>query len=228
MSTPFTPFAVFANVLFLVACGGTSSQGGRIANAGQSAALVLPSSLVLSADEARDLRFMREEEKLARDVYLTLATYWRGQAGAEILVTTLDAIAPSEQRHMDRLKAFLGPAGLTDPVVEGEILGMFTDPILAQLYTDLVARGKVGVVAALKVGALIEEKDIFDLVDALSRCQTESLRTAYGGLNCGSENHLRSFATALQPTEGAYLAQILPQAQVDSILAAAKVPCGGN
>ena len=187
MSTPFTPFAVFANVLFLVACGGTSSQGGRIANAGQSAALVLPSSLVLSADEARDLRFMREEEKLARDVYLTLATYWRGQAGAEILVTTLDAIAPSEQRHMDRLKAFLGPAGLTDPVVEGEILGMFTDPILAQLYTDLVARGKVGVVAALKVGALIEEKDIFDLVDALSRCQTESLRTAYGGLNCGSE-----------------------------------------
>ena len=228
MLESFTWSAVLASGLLLVGCGGTSGQGGSHPGAGKGAAAVLPSSLALTEAEGQDLRFMREEEKLARDVYQTLATHWRGQAGAENLVAILDSIAPAEQRHMDRLKAFLSPAGLTDPVVEGEILGNFNDPTLAQLYTDLVIRGKVGIVAALKVGGLIEEKGLLDLSGALSRCQTASLSTAFGSLGCGSENHLRAFAGALQPTEGPYLAQVLPQAQVDSILAAATGPCGGN
>lgn len=228
MLKPFTWSVLLASGLLLAGCSGTSGQGGSHPGAGKGAAAVLPSTLALTEAEAQDLRFMREEEKLARDVYQTLATHWRGQAGAENLVAVLDSIAPSEQRHMDRLKAFLGPAGLTDPVVEGEILGRFNDPTLAQLYTDLVILGKTGIVAALKVGGLIEEKDLLDLSGALSRCQTASLSTAYGSLGCGSENHLRAFAAALRPTEGAYVAQVLPQAQVDGILAAASGPCGGN
>jgi len=45
-----------------------------------------------NADEVKWLRFMREEEKLARDVYLKLFDTWK--------LTVFSRIARSEQRHL--------------------------------------------------------------------------------------------------------------------------------
>jgi hypothetical protein len=48
----------------------------------------------LSPQEAESLLFMREEEKLARDVYITLYEQWNNQVFANI--------SNSEQRHMEK------------------------------------------------------------------------------------------------------------------------------
>ena len=63
----------------------------------------------LSADEAATLTFMREEEKVARDVYLNMAARWALPPFANI--------AKSEQQHMDAIKAKLDKYGLPDPAL---------------------------------------------------------------------------------------------------------------
>lgn len=214
--------------LAMVGCSGSSGPGPGATRGTPMALGTIPASLSLTPDEAADLTFMREEEKLARDVYTTLAQHWRGVAGAETLVNALDNITSSEQQHMDRLKAFLAPAGLPDPVVSGETVGVFSNPELASLYGQLVTAGQASVTEGLRIGALIEEKDLADLAAALRRCQQASLKTAYESLACGSRNHLRAFTSPLRLNGATYTAQILTQAEVDAILASPSGPCGGR
>jgi hypothetical protein len=62
----------------------------------------------LSPAEQDGLRFMREEEKLARDVYLTLAAQWQSAIFANI--------AASEQTHMSSILTLLTRYNVPDPV----------------------------------------------------------------------------------------------------------------
>ncbi|MCP4143444.1 MAG: DUF2202 domain-containing protein [Chloroflexi bacterium] len=55
----------------------------------------------ISQAETDGLAFMREEEKLARDVYLTLYEQWE--------LRPFSNIAESEQKHTDAVKNLLGP-----------------------------------------------------------------------------------------------------------------------
>ena len=218
---------LLAGAFLLTGCGGAGAAGGPGPSPGQGGG-ALPTSLTLGPDEARDLLFMREEEKLARDVYLALADHWRPQAEASALVALFGNISRSEQQHMDRLKALLAAAGLADPVDGAETRGRFTDPVLAQLYADLIAAGGTSVAAAGKVGALIEEKDIDDLNRAIAATRQSTLVSTYGGLKCGSGNHLRGFVAPLQSEGSVYAAQVLTQAEVTAILADPGGPCGWN
>jgi len=216
-----------ASVCLLAACGGAGDSPTPSSAQGQPVGGSLPAVLSVSTAEAKDLVFMREEEKLARDVYLALAEHWRNDADAASAVRVFDQIQASEQQHMNRLRDLLAAAGLPDPVGAAEVPGVFVDPILLQLYGDLVGRGKSSLDEALKVGALIEEKDIFDLDQAASVAQQSTILATYANLKCGSKNHLRAFALPLSPSAGSYVAQVLPQADVDAILAQASGPCGG-
>lgn len=218
-------FLAAAGSLFLFACGGSTDGHGPSAPRGQGLNEPLPASISLSNEEARDLLFMREEEKLARDVYLALADHWRSQTGAYALMRLLDNISQSEQQHMERLKTLLIAAGLTDPVDAAETRGRFTDPALAQLYMGLVTRGMSSLSEAYKVGALIEEKDIVDLAAAIQKGQQATVDAVYGNLKCASGNHLRAFTT---PFAGGYTAQVMSQAEVNAILADEGTPCGRN
>ena len=108
----------------------------------------------LSADEIAGLQFMREEEKLAHDVYVTFYQ----QYGLAIF----NNIANSEATHMAAIKTLLDQYGIADPAA-GQPIGVFTNPELQALYNQLIAQGRQSLSAALKVGAAIEEIDIRDL-----------------------------------------------------------------
>ncbi len=86
----------------------------------------------LSDAEAASLLFMREEEKLARDVYQTLFMQW----SQPVFIN----ISTSEQRHMDSLAVLLNRYALLDPVIDDSV-GAFVNPELAALYTALTAEG---------------------------------------------------------------------------------------
>jgi hypothetical protein len=75
----------------------------------------------LTEVEAEGLIFMREEEKLARDVYLTLYDQWD--------IPIFQNIARSEQTHTDAIKNLLDTYGLVDPMVNDKI-GVFINPDL--------------------------------------------------------------------------------------------------
>ena len=167
----------------------------------------------LSADEIAGLVFMREEEKVARDVYLTLYETWDSQVFSNI--------ARSEQSHMDAVKTLLDRYGIADPAA-GNDIGEFSDPDLQALYDDLAAQGQESLTEALKVGALIEEVDIADLIEELAAVEHSDIQRVYGQLLRGSENHLRAYVSNLERQTGeTYVPQVLDQATYDEIISAA-------
>lgn len=163
----------------------------------------------LTVTEAEALLFMREEEKLARDVYLTLYKQWK--------LPVFNTISGSEQQHTDRVKALLQTYRLADPVTN-DTVGVFTNPQLAALYSQLVTAGQSSLLEALNVGAFIEETDIADLQKALAGTTRPDIATVYGNLMRGSRNHLRAFVGQIEAQGVAYTAQALPQAEVDAII----------
>ena len=163
---------------------------------------------VLTEAEAHDLLFMREEEKLARDVYITLYAEWG--------VRVFDNISQSEQTHMDKLLGLLDTYGLEDPILD---FGKFADTELQDLYDTLVSAGLQSRLDALMVGALIEEVDIEDIVLAMDRTDKTDILNVYGNLVAGSENHLNAFVRNIESITGeTYVAQYISQEEVDAIL----------
>jgi hypothetical protein len=162
----------------------------------------------LSTDEAASLLYMREEEKLARDVYNALYTTW-GQP-------TFQNIASSEQQHMDQIKLLLDRYALTDPALAP---GQFTDPTLQALYDQLVAQGSASLADALKVGAAIEEIDILDLQTRIAQTDNADIQLVYNNLMSGSNNHLQAFTSVLtQQTGEVYQPQYLSADVYQSII----------
>ncbi|NOZ94104.1 MAG: DUF2202 domain-containing protein [Acidobacteria bacterium] len=143
----------------------------------------------LSEAERASLVKMRQEEKLARDVYLSLQLQW----GERIFAN----IARAEQRHMDMVTLLLDRYGIEDPAAD-DTIGVFTDGAFNELYTQLVEAGNVSIEEALQVGATIEDLDIFDLDEALKNdIDNADIAMIYQNLAKGSRNHMRAFASRL-------------------------------
>lgn len=168
---------------------------------------------VLSEQETKTLLHMREEEKLARDVYLELYEQWGLRVFAKI--------ARSEQRHMDTMKILIEKYELTDPVSD-DVQGVFTDSDLQALYDKLIADGQVSWIEALTVGATIEDLDIYDLQTALSESDDEDVRMAYQNLLKASGNHLRAFVYQLQLNNVEYVPVHISTETYQEIIAAPK------
>ena len=165
----------------------------------------------LSADEIAGLKFMREEEKLAHDVY---ATFYQ-QYGLSIF----NNIASSEATHMAAIKTLLDRYGIADPAA-GKAVGVFADASLQALYNQLVAQGRQSLSAALKVGGAIEEIDILDLKERLAATTHSDIQQVYTSLLNASYNHLRAFARTLTIQTGVtYQPQYLDAATYQNIIA---------
>lgn len=190
----------------------------------------------LDATEASHLTFMREEEKLARDVYLTLAELYPSQRVFSQIATQ------SEQTHTDSMRDRLNQFNLPDPNPDTNnlpaSLGVFTGEewgwYFAEKFALLTSMGEESELAALYVGALIEELDMYDIavcpqvmVDrgfsspcGLEYTDERALQTAYSALISGSESHLRAYVGQIEAVIGAgnYEAQYITQEEVDAIL----------
>jgi len=143
----------------------------------------------LDQAEIDGLLYMREEEKLAHDVYTALYQEWG--------LDEFQTIATSEQRHADTVLRQLERYGIDDPSA-GLAAGEFQNAELQALYDELIARGSESLEAALRVGAAIEEIDILDLQEEMAETENAALLRVYTNLSQGSQNHLRSFVSLLQ------------------------------
>nr|MBK7068271.1 DUF2202 domain-containing protein [Deltaproteobacteria bacterium] len=158
------------------------------------------------ADEAALLRWLREEEKLAHDVYVALQ-------GRSMIFSN---IAASEQMHTEAVKTLLDRYGIPDPSA-GRAAASFADPTLQSLYDALVARGSASTVAALQVGAEVEELDIADIREMRGVATSADVRATLDTLERGSRNHLRSFWRQLQMAGASYTPQHLDAAEFRAI-----------
>ena len=163
----------------------------------------------LNADELTSLQLMREEEKLARDVYTTLYAKWG--------INVFTNISSSEQQHTDAVLTLLNKYGLKDPV-GNNLPGVFTNPDLQTLYTQLVAKGSTSILEAYKVGATIEDLDIFDLKNSLLKSDNQDIKLVYDLLSMGSRNHMRTFYGQIISLVGSYSAQFITQSELIAIV----------
>jgi hypothetical protein len=152
---------------------------------------------------------MREEEKLARDVYLHLYETW----GIRIFLN----ISNSESTHMHTIKVLLDRYELEDPISE-DVEGEFENSELAALFTSLTSFGDSSLVNAFRVGSTIEDLDIKDLMDLTEETDNEDILFAYDNLTRGSRNHIRSFVSKLNTSGESYDAQFISETLLDSIL----------
>ncbi len=163
----------------------------------------------LSDAEKAGLLFTREEEKLARDVYVALAAKW----GDRVFTN----IAASEQQHMDAVLFLLQRYELADPAAAAAP-GVFADPRLASLYVALLEKGSLSLADAHFVGATIEDLDLADVEDLLEAADNADVDTVLQNLAKGSRNHLRSFVSLLEAEGVAYAPQYLDAAEFAAIV----------
>jgi hypothetical protein len=189
--TLMVPMLLFSSVGYCAGSGGGPNPG------------------QLDPAEEATLVYMREEEKLARDVYTKLDQSWSE--------AVFENISESEQRHMDTLLGKLEFFGIEDPVTN-DATGVFTDPVLGEMYDDLVSRGMTSLLEAYHAGAYVEEMDIRDLGLAIAETDESPLIKAYGNLQSASRNHLRAFVGHIESMDVDYQAQVLSQEEVDDIV----------
>lgn len=164
----------------------------------------------LTPQEEQGILYMREEEKLARDVYLDLHELW----GARVF----DNIANSEQAHADAMLLLITRYQLSDPVGNNPI-GVFMEPDLQELYNQLSSLGSTSLTEALKVGALIEETDVVDIERYIAMVDgNDDMILVYEHLLTGSRNHLRAFVRNLEQQGVIYEPQILDPAVFQAII----------
>ncbi|MEZ5009779.1 MAG: DUF2202 domain-containing protein [Chitinophagales bacterium] len=177
----------------------------------------ITNEVLLTQEEENDLLFLREEEKLARDVYL----YSFDKYG----LTISDNISISEQNHMDKVLSILNQYNLTDPA--STEIGVFSNADLQALYNNLIAKVDSSMMDALLVGATIEDLDIRDIEISIARTSNTDILAMYNTLVCGSRNHLRAYNKQIELEGGAYTPQYISQTEFDEILSQNHEQCGG-
>jgi hypothetical protein len=156
---------------------------------------------------------MLEEEKLARDTYIYFDNYWG--------INQFGNIKNSEQSHMESVAALLTSYGVDyDILPEGE----FSNPNLQSLYDEFIVNGAESEVAALTVGATIEDLDIFDLRQSIEGTDKADIIQVLEQLLCGSGNHMQAFTNGLNNFGSSYTPQYITEEEYQEILDA---PHGG-
>jgi len=164
----------------------------------------------LDENEIYHLVFIREEEKMARDVYLVLYKKWGNPVFANI--------AESEQAHMDAMANLLAYYGIQDPVTD-DTTGVFNNNAIADLYKWLTGWGAESEADALLVGGYVEEYDILDIWKAYDETDEARIRRVYQNLYEGSYNHLDAFVYNYERLTGVlYDPQLLSDAQYDLVM----------
>lgn len=165
---------------------------------------------VLTDEEKAGLLQMREEEKLARDVYAALFDKYN--------VSIFNNISKSEQTHTDAVALLLTRYALEDPVTD-DSRGVFKSSQMLSLYNSLLEKGYVSENEALLTGIEIEELDIYDLIQLEKQIdQNDDIASVYTNLKKGSRNHLRAFYKKISAAGLTYTAKYLSQEEVDAIV----------
>ena len=176
-----------------------------------------PIESTLTDQEKSDLIFLRQEEKLAHDVYV----YAYDKYG----ITIFNNISNSEQTHINNMTDLLAKYNIPDPA-SGMPEGEFADVQLQTLYDQLTEKVNISVKDALEAGATIEDLDISDIQVFYDRTTKSDILKVYDLLTCGSRNHLRGFTGQLKTLGATYSPQFLTASEYQTILSGNHESCG--
>jgi len=164
-------------------------------------------STQLTAYEKEGILLMREEEKLAHDVYSFFVEKYN--------IPIFRNIKQSEVMHQKSMIWLMEKYDIKDPSFEEQ--GKFNNKELQKLYDRLTVQGNT-LIEALKIGAYIEELDIFDLKKLMKKTDNEDILWVYSRLLWGSENHFRAFTRNLSNRGVEYEPEFLTKEEMETML----------
>ena len=166
----------------------------------------------LSNAEKNSLLKMADEEKLAHDVYLKLSETYN--------LPVFRNIAKAENRHHSVVLSMLKKYDI-DYVDKG--IGKFNNSDYDKLYEKLLEKGKTSLVDALKVGAEIEDLDIYDLDNAINNeIDNNDITAVYENIRQGSYHHLKAFTNILKRYNESYTPQYISKSRFNEITTTSK------
>lgn len=163
----------------------------------------------INIEERNGLVLMREEEKMAHDIYSFLYDKWN--------IMIFNNIASSEQTHTDAVLELLDKYDIDDPA-SGKNIGVFNDTSLQRMYNQLLINGNYSLLSALTVGATIEDLDIYDLEKLILKADNQDIAFVYNNLLKASRNHMRAFYSQIVNNGGTYRAKYISQQQLEDIV----------
>ena len=86
------------------------------------------------------------------------------------------------------------------------------------MYSSLISAGTESLIDALKVGALIEETDINDLIQLIESTENEDIMRVYSHLLSASKIHMKAFTNALSRLGESYTPIVISQEEYDEIV----------
>ena len=146
-------------------------------------------STELSEEQKDMLFFIYEEEKVARDVYITLGKIHKNES-------TFTLMRFIEQRHVDTARELCDTYGVETSHVDEDAVGEFESLVLQTLYDACIKRGEKSLLDALEVGKFIEVTDIEDLEQASVGMPSDVVEV-YENLKKRNLKHLGAFQAAL-------------------------------
>jgi hypothetical protein len=162
----------------------------------------------LNENEIAGLMEMREEEKLAKQVYVFFFEKYNYRI--------FNNISKSEDAHARAVLYLINGYGLLDPTPENDT--EFSNPLFGELYAQLTQNGSASLSEALKAGAFIEEHDIADLRRLIAETENENIKRVYGNLLRASVFHLRAFTNVLKIQGQTYVPSILSPEEYNELL----------
>jgi hypothetical protein len=182
---------VGAGIASFASLNSSNSTPAPTATAAATTAATSPATATTTAAISKSttdlLVYLIEEEKLAHDVYTTLAAKWGGNTFTNIL--------QSESSHQSMVLSLLNTYGIKDPRTSQ--VGVFINPELQALYNKLIAQGMTSQTEAYKVGVLIEETDIADLTKVMATTTDPTILNTLQRLTSASQSHLAAFQKQL-------------------------------
>jgi hypothetical protein len=213
-------FAMFMPIFFLSfalsSCSGTNAETDELLASIESELKdgIIPGCInqgdpgTVTESEIAGLMEMREEEKLAHDVYVKFYSLYK--------IPVFNNIPKSETAHQKAVLYLIDLFKLKDPSKPKE--GEFSNSVYAELYPKLIKQGSVSAAEALKASAFIEEHDIDDLMKLLEKTQNTNIKRVYTNLLTASKIHLKAFTNVLAVRyKETYKPSILPESLYNEI-----------
>lgn len=160
-----------------------------------------------SAVDSLGLMLMREEEKMAHDIYVTFRDKYD--------LRVFSNISQSETMHMNAVLSLINHYELNDPMLAES--GKFKNKEIQDLFNKLIVQG-ADIIGALKAGAIVEEYDILDLMKYIDSTKNEDIKKVYSNLLYASHRHLNAFIRNLAANNINYKPQILSNEEFNKII----------
>ncbi|MDP3452977.1 MAG: DUF2202 domain-containing protein [Bacteroidales bacterium] len=168
---------------------------------------VFDTTAELTANEIEFLYAVREDEKLARDVY----TYFFDK----FELAPFSRIAKAEANHIAAVERLFYFYSISYPAVAP--MGEFNDADRKAYYESLINKGDTAL-EAYKATAYLEEKDVADYTLVLGSIQNPNIKMVIENLIKGSSNHLRASVRQVNALGGTYAPAFLTQEKYDQIV----------